>query len=142
MPNPPLSEEERKRRKQALNRKRSHADVYKRKLEKEKSLMDKLTEDQRVEQRRLTALRRSAVNARAYRKRTIADLRSKLKVATVSGVLGIFIIDPAAFTFFVATFSLLLRSSHKPSNVSISIYLEPPYFINQHLISLHVCESL
>ena len=80
MPNPPLSEEERKRRKQALNRKRSHADVYKRKLEKEKSLMDKLTEDQRVEQRRLTALRRSAENARAYRKRTIADLRSKLKV--------------------------------------------------------------
>ena len=73
MPNPPLSEEERKRRKQALNRKRSHADVYKRKLEKEKSLMDKLTEDQRVEQRRLTALRRSAENARAYRKRTIAD---------------------------------------------------------------------
>ena len=82
MPNPPLSEEERKRRKQVLNRKRSYADIYKRKLEKEKNLMDKLTEDQRVEQRKLIARRRSAENARAYRKWTIADLRSKLKVAT------------------------------------------------------------
>ena len=82
MPNPPLSEEERKRRRQVLYRKRSYADIYKRKLEKEKNLMDKLTEDQRVEQRKLIARRRCAENARVYRKRTIADLRSKLKVAT------------------------------------------------------------
>ena len=44
--------------------------------------MDKLTEDQRAEQRKLIARRRSAENARAYKKRTIADLRSKLKAAT------------------------------------------------------------
>ena len=65
-----------------MNRKRSFADIHKRELEKEKSLMDNLTEDQRVERRKLIAWRRSAKNARAHRKRTIADLRTKLKVAT------------------------------------------------------------
>ena len=82
MPNPPLSEEERKRRKQVLSRERSRADVYRRSLEKEESLMDKLTEDQRVEQRRLIARRGSERSARACRERTTLDLRSELKAAT------------------------------------------------------------
>lgn len=55
MPNPPLSEEERKKRKQFLNRKRNHGDIYKRKVENKKKRMDNLTEDQRVEHMKLIA---------------------------------------------------------------------------------------
>ena len=43
-----------------------------------------MTEDERAERMKLIARRRSAENSRAHRKRTIAALRSKLKVATMN----------------------------------------------------------
>ena len=81
MPRLPLSkEQELKRRKQLRNRRRNYAEIYKGRVEKEKSSMEKLTVNERAEQRKLIARRRSAENEKAYRKRAMLRLRRELKV--------------------------------------------------------------
>ena len=84
-----LSEEERRRRVRERNKKtnakRSYAEIYKRRKEKEKRIMDALlTEEDKASRVRLSSRSKKIQNAKAYRKRATTSLKAKPKSAQKS----------------------------------------------------------